>query len=92
MHGYPTEDEINRYRPKPFFYITTHDPAELTLARFLRSLAILKEQGHGGLVLFNRPPLGFSREEYLTDKWFAMVQNVILACEKLDLKLWINDS
>ena len=42
--------------------------------------------------MVNRPPLGFTREEYLTDQWFSMIENVIMACRDLELKLWINDS
>lgn len=89
---YPTQAEISQYRPKPFYYITTNDPDQLRYADFMDSLGILKSQGYGGIVVFNRPPLGFTREEYLTDPWFAMIENVIRACRDLELKLWINDS
>ena len=92
MTRMPPACDMDRYRPIPFYYITTADEKELDYDNFLRSLTVIKQQGYGGVVLFNRPPLGFTQEEYLTDKWFRMVENCLLACRQLGLKLWINDS
>ncbi len=85
------EKELAKKRPIPFYYITTHDPAELTYEKFYEDLSDMKEKGYGGVVLFNRPPGGFSRELYFTDAWFSMVGNCIRACHDVGLRLWLND-
>lgn len=85
------EKELSRFRPLPFYYITTHDPSELTYERFYADLSDMKSKGYGGIVLFNRPPEGFSRELYFTEAWFDMAGNCIRACAALGLRVWIND-
>ena len=39
----------------------------------------LKDAGYGGCIFFNKPPTGFSREEYLSDYWFEVTENFIIA-------------
>lgn len=56
----PTEQELRRYRPIPFYFITTTDTAALSYEAARRSLNRLKEDGFGGIVLFNKPPHGFT--------------------------------
>ena len=85
------EYKLNQFRPIPFYFVTTTDSKELSEEAVYISLSELKEEGFGGIVLFNKPPHGFSTEEYLGDKWFDMVKNFVTAASKLDLKIWIND-
>lgn len=67
---YPlTEKQIFPFRPKPFFFITTSNPEELTVEEFIKSLTHLKETGFGGIVLFNKPIEGFNAEKYLSDAY-----------------------
>lgn len=86
-----SEQELAKKRPIPFYYITTHDPAELTYDKFYEDLSDMKEKGYGGVVLFNRPPSGFTRDIYFTEDWFSMVGNCVRACHYLGLRLWMND-
>lgn len=86
---YPlSENEIFAYRPKPFFFITTSDPTDLTPEKTLESLQDLKECGFGGFVLFNK---AYTEENYLGEGWFTMVRNFAAAAKKLGLIMWIND-
>ncbi|MBQ4268346.1 MAG: hypothetical protein IJB97_01710 [Clostridia bacterium] len=43
----------------------------------LEKLTELKKAGFGGIVLFNKPQNGFNKEEYLSDKWFDMVEATV---------------
>ena len=91
MNMQPTKKELQKFRPKPFYFITTTDKNELSFETVYASLERLKEEGFGGIVLFNKPPHGFDAELYLSDAWFEMVRNVAKASEELELDLWIND-
>ena len=86
-----SEKEIDACRPVPFYFITTTDPEELTYEAFLTSLHQLKEEGFGGIVLFNKPQGGFGEEEYLGEAFFDMVRNAAEAVRTLGLRMWIND-
>ena len=89
---YPlTEKDIFPYRPKPFYFITTKDPNELTVEKFKENLTHVKEIGFGGIMIFNKPIEGFGADDYLSEGWFQMVENVAIACKDLGLDLWIND-
>lgn len=87
----PTEQELRRYRPIPFYFITTTDTAALSYEAARRSLNRLKEDGFGGIVLFNKPPHGFTARDYLGEDWFRMVKNFVMAAADLELTVWIND-
>lgn len=78
-------------KPIPFYFLTTSDENELTYEKAYDSLSTLKSRGFGGAVLFNKPPHGFNAEEYLSDKWFRVIENFIKAGIALDLEMWIND-
>ena len=82
---------MKNFRPKPFYFINTADPAALTLAECRRSMQRLHDQGFGGCVLFNKPPVGFTEELYLSDRWLDAIENFIIAGSELDLELWLND-
>lgn len=86
-----TENELSSYRPIPFYYITSHNPDELTYEAFYQDLADMKEKGYGGVIPFNRPPEGFSQDLYFTEAWFSMLENCIRACHDLGLRVWLND-
>ena len=82
---------IDKFRPIPFYFITTDNPDELTYDKAYESLKELKKGGFGGIILFNKPPHGFNKHNYLSDEWFSMVKNFILAAKDLSLRVWIND-
>ena len=87
----PTQEQLRTYRPIPFYFITTTDPEELSYEAALASLAQLKADGFGGIVLFNKPPHGFAAQQYLSEEWFAMVKNFVRAAAALQLSVWLND-
>ncbi len=91
MHYKLTEQEINNYRPKPFFFVNTCDMSDLTLEKVEESLTELKECGFGGFILFNKPPVGFIGKDYLSENWFEMARNFAVSAKKLGLQMWIND-
>lgn len=86
-----SENQLFPYRPLPFYYITTHDMAELTYEKFYADLSDMKAKGYGGVIPFNRPPEGFNEEQYFTEDWFTMLGNCIQACHDLGLRVWLND-
>lgn len=89
---YPlSEKEIFEFRPKPFYFITTSDKSALTYEETKQSLTELKEGGFGGIVLFNKPPKGFTPDQYLTDDWFDMVKCFCKVAKELGLVIWLND-
>ena len=89
---YPlTEKDIFPYRQKPFYFITTNKPEELTVEEFKKNLTHVKEIGFGGIMIFNKPIEGFGADKYLSEEWFKMVENAAIACKDLGLDLWIND-
>lgn len=91
MNIQPTEKELQKFRPKPFYFITTTDEEELSYESVYSSLEGVKEEGFGGIVLFNKPPHGFDAEMYLSEAWFEMVRNFAKVSSVLELDLWIND-
>ena len=92
MNLYPIrEADVFAHRPKPFYFITTNDPAALSEDAMYEALSALKEEGFGGIVLFNKPPRGFTSADYLTDAWFDMVRAAAKACRALSLEMWINN-
>lgn len=86
-----SESEIYAHRPKPFFFLNTRDAGEYTREKTEESLKALKECGFSGFVLFNKPPTGFDKESYLSDTWFAAVENFAVSARGLSLEMWIND-
>ena len=85
------EHEIDRFRPIPFYFLDTADPADYTPEAVCRSMQRMKDLGYGGIVLFNKPPLGFDAKGYLSDFWFTITERFIQAARQLKLQLWIND-
>ena len=82
---------LDQYRPVPFYFLTTTDPAAYTEDAVMKAMTLCKEQGFGGIVLFNKPPHGFDSKTYLSDYWFEVTERFIKAARELDLQLWIND-
>ncbi len=79
------------FRPLVFYFINTTAPEALGEAAVGEGLAGLKEAGFGGCVVFNKPPGGFTRKEYLSDKWFELIGLFAKAGRKLGLEIWLND-
>lgn len=91
MTEYPNEAQIRPFRPIPFYFVTSHKPEEVSYEAAYEQLSSLKENGFGGIVLFNKPPHGFDAAGYLSDSWFSMVKNFVKAAAELELSVWIND-
>ena len=83
----PNSKQIDLNRPLPFYFITTTNPDELSYEAAIEALTELKNQGFGGIVLFNKPPYGFNGEQYLSKAWFDMVRNFSKACLDLELRM-----
>lgn len=86
------EKDIFFYRPKPFYFITTTDKEELSYDAMYKALFELKQNGFGGIVLFNKPQNGFNAENYLSEEFFEMVENTAKACLDLGLVMFINNA
>ena len=56
----PHEAELASYRPFPFYFITSTDEEDLCYDAVFSSLKRLKEDGFGGLILFNKPSTSLS--------------------------------
>lgn len=82
---------LDSFRPIPFYFLTTTDPAYYTAEAVHEAMKRMRELGFGGIVLFNKPPLGFDKQGYLSEFWFTLTGRFIQAARKLDLQLWIND-
>lgn len=82
---------VDAHRPKPFYFLTTTDEAALGVEAVGEALTELKAAGFGGAVLFNKPPTGFSREEYLGERWFRAIRRFAEAAVPLGLEIWVND-
>ncbi len=82
---------IDHYRPIPFYFLNTVAPEDYTREAVFEAMRKMKDDGFGGIVLFNKPPVGFDAENYLSDTWFEITERFIHACIKYDLELWIND-
>ena len=67
------------------------EPGALTDSVIFTAMKQLKQNGFGGCIVFNKPPDGFSQEEYLSEKWFETIGFFAEAGKQLDLKIWIND-
>jgi len=83
--------QIKDYRPIPFYFINTTKPQDLSLQAARTALEALQKAGFGGLIFFNKPPDGFSAEEYLGDFWFEVTENFLRAARERDLQFWVND-
>ena len=86
-----SKNEIFKYRPKPFYFLTTEKESEYTYAKVKKSLKNLKAYGFGGYILFNKPPKGFTEQTYLSEKWFRVVNTFVVISKELGLEMWIND-
>ena len=83
--------QIDNYRPIPFYFLNTVAPEDYTDEAITEAMQKMKDDGFGGIVLFNKPPVGFDAQRYLSDEWFEITGRFIQACRKLELELWIND-
>lgn len=82
---------FDKYRPIPFYFINTVAREALSYSEAFASMQWVKEHGFGGIVVFNKPPTGFSAEEYLEDFWFEVTENFVIAGQELDMQVWLND-
>ena len=82
---------LDSFRPIPFYFLTSVDPEDYTPDAVCSAMQRIKDFGYGGIVLFNKPPLGFDAKGYLSDFWFTVTERFIQAARLLKLQLWIND-
>ena len=82
---------LDPFRPVPFYFLDSADPADYTAEAVSEAMERMKQQGFGGIVLFNKPPLGFDAAGYLSEQWFTLTGHFIQAARGLKLQLWIND-
>ena len=83
--------DMQKYRPLPFYFLNTGDPAAYTEEKIDIKMRELYEDGFGGAILFNCAGNGFDNDRYLTEEFFAVTERFILAAEKYGLKIWITD-
>lgn len=77
--------------PVPFYFLTVSSPDEYSDQNVKTAMQEVKDAGFGGIVFFNKPPLGFNETEYLSDFWFEVTEKFILAARELELEFWVND-
>lgn len=82
---------VDSFRPVPFYFINTTDSSALSREAVFASMQKLQAAGFGGCVVFNKPPDGFSEEDYLEEKWFALTEHFAQAGREFGLQIWIND-
>ena len=82
---------LDQFRPVPFYFLDTTNPSAYTEDAIQTAMQRVKALGYGGIVLFNKPPLGFDAKGYLSKQWFDLTRRFILSCKSLNLQLWIND-
>lgn len=83
------EQKQFKYRSCPFFFLTTCDMNEYTDEKVKQRLIYLKTCGFGGLILFNKPPAWFNKDNYLKDYWFIVVEKFVRYSNELGLYFWI---
>lgn len=83
------ECKMNNFRPIPFYFINTWEG--LTRSAVFTAMEKMQDAGFGGCIVFNKPPDGFSSEDYLGDEWFEMVGHFAEAGRELGMQIWIND-
>ncbi len=84
-------NELDTYRPLPFYFINTHEPEALSANVAEEAMAHLQEAGYGGCIFFNKPPTGFEPDGFLSDAWFKAVGHFAQAARARRMQLWIND-
>ncbi len=83
--------DSENYRPKPFYFLTDVGEEALSVTAAQKAMAQLAGSGFGGCVLFNKPPTGFSAEEFLGPAWFRCVRRFAEAARDRGMAIWIND-
>ena len=80
-----------KYRPLPFYFLNQADDSLVSREAIREALGRLKSAGYGGCVVFNKPPDGFTQEEFLGPKWFQTIRYFAEEALTLGLEIWIND-
>ncbi len=83
---------MQTFRPVPFYYISTTDPAALSAEAAAIAMRRVREAGYGGIMFFNKPPTGFDADGYLGEPWFEAVGNFLQAAMAEELEFWVNDA
>ena len=79
------QKQIESYRPIPFYFLTTTAPEDYTDEAVFEAMQKMKDDGYGGIVLFNKPPVGFDAEGYLSDTWFEITGRLFKPAANSDL-------
>jgi hypothetical protein len=85
------KEKINAFRPVPFYFINRIKPEDISRDAIFAAMKNLQDNGFGGCIVFNKPPNGFSCEDYLEEPWFKVVGHFAEAGRALDLQIWLND-
>lgn len=85
------KEKINTFRPVPFYFINRIKPEDISRDAIFSAMKNLQDNGFGGCIVFNKPPNGFSQEDYLEEAWFEVVGHFAEAGRALDLQIWLND-
>lgn len=88
---YSVKNNEKNYRPIPFYFVNTTEKELLTQEKTDAAVKRLADLHFGGILLFNKPPDGFTAEGYLSEAWFEMTEHFVLSCLKYRMELWIND-
>jgi hypothetical protein len=62
------QNTLDSFRPIPFYFLNTVNPQDYTAEAVWEAMDLLKQQGFGGIVLFNKPPTGFDAQSYLSEE------------------------
>lgn len=91
----PTEEQLLEFRSKPFFFITSALEEDICYESVYKGLLKVKEDGFGGIIFFNKPMAfnkkGFSKEEFLGERYMQLVKDCAKICTELGLYMWIHD-
>ena len=82
---------LDSFRPIPFYFLTTRNPDDYTTEAVGAAMDAVKAAGFGGIVFFNKPPHGFDEATYLSDFYYEVLEQFVLASRERELALWIND-
>lgn len=85
------KNSVDNYRPIPFYFVNTTEPSAISRSAIFESMEKLKLNGFGGCIVFNKPPDGFSREDYLGERWFELIKDFAEVGRELELQIWLND-
>ena len=83
------QNEFDRFRPVPFYFLNTTDRDAYTPQAINKAMTKMQSLGYGGIVLFNKPPTGFDEKGYLSEEFFELTSHFIHAAKALGVAIGI---